>query len=74
MGTSTRRLRDPFTGCPGDQMTGHSGDVPGALFLHDFLIQLRHILNLLRQVTGNFIVNCSSEKFGEQYSNLNYKN
>ena len=45
-----------------------NGDVHGCV--HDgtsvinvFQIQLRNIFNLLRHVTQNFIVNCSSEKF-----------
>ena len=33
-----------------------------------FLIQLRNMLNLLLQITQDFIVNCSSEKFSEKYS------
>ena len=31
------RLRDPVTGCAGDQMMGRSGDVPGTSVIHVFL-------------------------------------
>ena len=63
MGTSTGRLQDLVAGRPGDQMMGCSGDVPGTSIIHLFKIQLRNIFNLLGQVTLDFIVNCSSEKF-----------
>ena len=63
MGTSTGRLRDPVLGRPGDQMMGRSGDIPGTSIIHVFKIELRNIFNLLSQVTRDFIVNCSSEKF-----------
>ena len=74
MGTSTERLRDPVAGCPGDQMMGRSRDVCGTSVIYDFKIQLRNILNLLWQVTQDFIVNCGSKTFSEQYGNLNQKN
>ena len=68
MGTSTGRLRDPIAGRPRDQLIGRSGDVRGTSVTHFLKIQLRNILNLLLQVTQNFIVNCSNEKFSEHYS------
>ena len=71
MGTSTGRLRDPVAGRLGDQIIGRSKDVHGTSVIYVFQIQLRNILNLLWQVTQ---VNCGSEKFSEQYSNLNNKN
>ena len=74
METSTGRLQDQVAGRPGDQMMGRSGDVRGTSVIYVFKIQLRNILNLLWQVTQDFIVNCGSEKFSEQYSNLNNKN
>ena len=58
----------------GDQMMGRSGDVSGMSVIHVFKIQLRNILNLLWQVTQDFMVNCGSKIFNEQYSNLNSKN
>ena len=36
MGTSTRGLRDPVAGRPGDQMMGRSGDVLGTSVIHVF--------------------------------------
>ena len=68
MGTSTGRLRDPVAGRLGDQMIGRSKDVHGTSVIYVFQIQLRNILNLLWQVTQDFIVNCCSKKFSEQYS------
>ena len=63
MGISTGRLRDLVAERPREQMMGRSGDVPGTSIIHVFKIQLRNIFNLLEQVTLDFIVNCSSEKF-----------
>ena len=60
-------------GRPGDQMMGRSGDVRGMSVIYIFKIQLKNILNLLWQVTQDFIVNCGSEEFSEQYGNLNNK-
>ena len=74
MGTSTGRLRDPVAERPGDQMMGRSGNVRGTSVIYVFKIQLRNILNLLWQVTQDFIVNCDSKTFSEQYGNLNNKN
>ena len=59
---------DSVAGRPGDQLMGRSRDVRGTSVVHVFLIQLRNILNLLWQVTQDLIMNCSSEKFSEQYS------
>ena len=74
MGAFTRRLRDPVAGRPGDQMMGRSGDVRGRSVIYVFKIQLRNILNLLWQVTQDFIVNCGSKAFSEQFGNLKNKN
>ena len=74
MGTSMGRLRDSIAGRPRDQMMGRSGDVRGTSVIYVFKIQLRNILNLLWQVTQDFIVNCGSKTFSEQYGNLNKKN
>ena len=74
MGTSMGRLRDPVAGRPGDQTMERSGDVSGTSVIYVFKIQLRNILNLLWQVTQDFIVNCGSKTFSEQYGNLNKKN
>ena len=74
MGTSTGRLRDPVAGRPRDQMMGRSGDVRGTSVIYVFKIQLRNILNLLWQFIQDFIVNCGSKTFSEQYGNLNNKN
>ena len=68
MGKSMRRLRDPVAGRLGEQMMEHSRDIRGMLVMHAFQIQLRNILNLLWQITQEFIVICSSEKFCEQYN------
>ena len=68
MGTFRARLRDPFAERPGDQMMVRSGDVRGASVIHVFLIQLKNILDLFLQVTQDFIVNSTGEKFSEQYS------
>ena len=43
-------------------------DVRGTSVRHVFWIQLKNTLNLLWQVTQDFIVNGSNENFGEQYS------
>ena len=74
MGTSTGCLRDPVAGRPGDQMMGRSGDVHGTSVIYVFKNQLRNILNLLWQVTQDFVVNCGTETFSEQYSKWNNKN
>ena len=74
MGTSTGRLRDPVAGRLADQMMGRSGDVRGTSVIYVFKILLRTILNLLQQVIRDFIVNCGSKTFSEQYGNLNKKN
>ena len=68
MGTSLGRLRDPIAGCPWDQMMGRSRDVRGTSVKRIFKIKLTNTSNLLWQVTQDFIVNGSSEKFSEQYS------
>ena len=68
MGTSTRRLRDPVAGLPWDQMMGRSKDVRGTSVKYVFQIKITNTLNLLWQVTQDFIVNGSSEKFNEQDS------
>ena len=65
MGMSTGRPRDPIAGHPLDQMMGRSGDVRRASVIYVFKIQLRNILNLLLQVTQDFIVNGGCETFGE---------
>ena len=62
------RLLDPVSGRPWDQMMGRSGDVYETSVIHVFWIHIRNILNLFLQVTQDFIVNCSSEKLSEQYS------
>ena len=49
-------------------MMGRSGDVRGLSVIHVFSIQLRNTLNLLLQVTQDFIVNRTDEKFSEKYS------
>ena len=69
MGTSTGRLRDPVAGRLADQMMGRSGDV-----IYVFKILLRTILNLLQQAIQDFIVNCGSKTFSEQYGNLSNNN
>ena len=74
MGTSTGRLQDPVAGRLGDQMMRRSGDLRRTTVTYVFKIQLRNILNLLWQVTQDFMVNCSSKKFSKQYGNLNNKN
>ena len=61
-------------GRPGEQMMGHSGDVHWTSVIYVFKIQLRNILNLLSQVTQDFIVNRGSKTFSEQHGNLNNKN
>ena len=61
-------LRDPVAGRPWDQMMGRSTGVGEASVKHVFKIKLTNTLNLLWQVTQDFIVNGSSEKFSEQYS------
>ena len=63
-----RRLRDPVAGRPWDQMMGRSKDVRGTSVKHVFQIKLTNTFNLPWQVTQDFIVNGSSEKFSEQYS------
>ena len=45
-------------------------DVCGTSVIYAFKIQLRNVLNLLRQVAQDFIVNCGSETFREQYINF----
>ena len=65
IGMSTGRPRDPIAGRPLDQMMGRSGDVRKASVIYVFKIQLRNILNLLLQVTQDFIVNGGCETFGE---------
>ena len=67
METSTGLLRYPVMGRPGDQMMGRFGDVRKTSVKHFFKIQLKITLNVLWQVTQDFIVNDSSEKFSEQY-------
>ena len=67
-GTSTGRLRDLVAGRPWDQMMGRSKDVRGTSVKHVFQIKLTNTFNLPWQVTQDFIVNGSSEKFSEQYS------
>ena len=74
MGTSTGRLRDPVAGRLADQMMGRSGDVRRTSVKYVSKIQLRTILNLLQQVIQDFIVNCGSKTFSEQYGNLSNKN
>ena len=68
------RPRDPVPGRPSDQMMGHFGEVRGTSVIYVFKIQLRNILNLLWQFIQDFIVNCGSKTFSEQYGNLNKKN
>ena len=59
------RLRDPVAGNPRDQtVCARPRDVGHICFLTQKHIKLT--------LTG--IVNCGSEKFSEQYSNLNNKN
>ena len=67
-GMSTGRLRDPVAGRPWDQMMGRSKDVRGTSVKYVFEIKITNTLNLLWQVTQDFIVNGSSEKFNEQDS------
>ena len=74
MGASTGHLRNPIARRPEHQMIGRSGGVRGTQNIQVFKIQLRNILNLPWQVTQDFIVNCGSEIFSEQYSNLNNEN
>ena len=69
---STGRLPEPVVGRSADQMMGRSRDVRWTSVIHVFKIQLTNILNLLWQVTQEFLVNCSSKKLGEQHSG--YKN
>ena len=59
-----RHLQGTFKGHLGDKQKNWRG----TLVIHVFQIQLRNILNLLWEVTQDFIVNCSSEKFSEQCS------
>ena len=65
---STKRLRNPVVGRPWNQMMGRSRDLPGTSVKYVFQIKLTNTLNLLWQVTQDFIVNGSSEKFSKQYS------
>ena len=67
-GTSTRRLPDPAVGRSWEQMMERSKDVRGTLVKHVSWIKLTTTLNLLLQVTQDFIVNGSSEKLSERYS------
>ena len=46
---------------------GHSRDVQGRRVKHVFKIQLTNTLSLLLQITQDFIVNGSGEKFSEQF-------
>ena len=61
-------LRDPVVGSPWDQMMGRSKDVRETSVKYVFQIKLTNTFNLPWQVTQDFIVNGSSEKFSEQYS------
>ena len=67
-GDVRRHLRDPVVGRSWDQMMGRSKDVRGTSVKHVFQIKLTNTFNLPWQVTQDFIVNGSSEKFSEQYS------
>ena len=67
-GTSTRRLPDPAVGRSWEQMMERSKDVRGTLVKRVSWIKLTTTLNLLLQVTQDFIVNGSSEKLSERYS------
>ena len=67
-GMSTGRLRDPVAGRSWNQMMGRSKDVRGTSVKYVFQIKITNTLNLLWQVTQDFIVNGSSEKFNEQDS------
>ena len=66
MGASTRCLWDLVAGRIGDDLIGRSRDVPWTSVRHGF--QLTNKLNLLWQVTQDFIANVSGEKFSKQYS------
>ena len=68
------RLWNPIRRRSWDQMMGRSRDIRWTSVIYVFKIQLRNILNLLWQVTQDFIVNFGSETLSEQYSKLNNKN
>ena len=61
------RLWDPVAGCPWNQMMGRSKNVRQTSVKHLFKLKSQ-ALNLIWQVTQEFIVNRSREKFSEQYS------
>ena len=65
-GTSTRRLGDPITGGPGDQIMVHSRDVRGNVDQTCFLNSVHKQIKLL--LTGYCIVNGGSKNVSEQYN------
>ena len=54
-----------------DETLGRSKDVHGTSVKHVSKIKLTNTLNLLWQVTQDFLMNGSSEKFSEQFSGQN---
>ena len=63
---STGRLRDP--------VAGRSGDICETLVIYVFLNATQKHIKFTLTDTQHFIVDCGSEKFSEQYTNLNNKN
>ena len=62
------RLWDPVAGRLGAQMMGRSGDVRGTSVIHVFLNLTHTHIKLTLTGYSRLIMNCSSQKFSEQYS------